>query len=99
MRLEGAVGSRGAVGFGDHAKVALMFQHAPVALPDDRMIVDQQDRDSLLLCDAHIANSVMRRSGSSRPRLGRAWRGRSTTTRRGRSRARASPSVRSPWIA
>ena len=30
-------------GFGDHLEVALSFQHAPVTLPDDGVIVDKQD--------------------------------------------------------
>ena len=43
MGLEGAVGARRAVGLGNYAEVALMVEDAPVALADDRVVVDQQD--------------------------------------------------------
>ena len=48
MRLERAVSADGVVGLGDHAEVALVFQDAPITLPDDRMVVDQQDRMPLV---------------------------------------------------
>jgi hypothetical protein len=43
MLLESDIGARRAVGFGDHAKVTLVFQDAAVALSDDRVVVDQQN--------------------------------------------------------
>ena len=53
VRLECAVGVGGVVGFGDHAEIALVFQDAPVALPDDGMVVDQQDRNAWGLRGSH----------------------------------------------
>src|SRR6202012_1924974 len=49
MLLERAVRARRVMGFGDHAEVALMFQYAAVALPDDRMIIGEQDRNFFCL--------------------------------------------------
>ena len=65
--LKARVGVGSVVGLGDDAKVALVFQHAPVALPHDGMVVDQQDRNALGL-EAVILRSVMRRAGSWRRR-------------------------------
>src|SRR3981081_1216396 len=51
--LEGAVSARRAIGFGDHPEVALIFQYAAVALPDDRVVVDKQDRNVFCLQSHH----------------------------------------------
>ena len=53
MRLEREVGVDGVVGLGDDAEVALVLQHAAVTLPDDGMVVDQQDRNALGLGSCH----------------------------------------------
>src|SRR5689334_12431769 len=76
MGFEGAIRARGAVRFRDHAKVALIFQYAPVALPDDRVVVDQQDRDAVCLQSRH-ASTTSRQAASGivaatlRPRVAR----------------------------
>src|SRR5664279_2455755 len=76
MRLEGGVGGRCAVRFGDHAEIALMLQHPPVALSHDWMIVDQQDRDAWLRRDGHGGNGNYAAIGmvaaTLRPRRARA---------------------------
>jgi len=53
MRLEREVSVDGVVGLRDHVEVALVFQYSPVALPHDRMVVDQQDRNALGLGSCH----------------------------------------------
>jgi hypothetical protein len=64
--FERAVSGGGVVGLGDHAKIALVFQDAPIALPDDGMVVDQQDRNALGLGSGHP--DITRRAESWRPR-------------------------------
>src|SRR6185312_13787238 len=57
MCLERAVGVGGVVGLGDHFEIVLMLQHAPIALPDHGMVIDEQDRNSPGLRWGHQAAS------------------------------------------
>src|SRR5690349_18762037 len=71
--FERAVGGRGIVGLGDDVEIALVLQDAPVALPDDRMVIDQQDRDALGLGNGHVhqaASGIV--AATLTPRLARA---------------------------
>jgi hypothetical protein len=61
VRLEGAVGVGRVVGFRHDMEIALALQHAAVALPHDRMIVDQQHGDACCRNIAHVG--LMRRAG------------------------------------
>jgi hypothetical protein len=65
MSLEGAIGIRGVVGFRDDVEVALAFQHAAVALANNRVIVDQQHRDA---CCCDLAHHGLTLRAGSLPR-------------------------------
>src|SRR5215470_7781402 len=63
MRLEGTIGFRCVVGLGHHMQAALAFQNAAIALPDDRVVVDQQHRYAFCLELRHLCSERYAASG------------------------------------